>query len=299
MWNRFLKDFLSFSSSDRNGIVVLSVLIISALLAAILVPSFMDRKRMSSEIDFEALVSSFYSEKEERPVTESPLPAEKPFHFDPNRIGREDMRKLGFNEQLASTYANYLASGGRFLKKEDVKKVYGMTDGLFNRLEPYMIIPTAIEKPAAEIMIPPVIEKMMIELNSADSSELRKLPGIGPVFSSRIIRFRELLGGFYSSGQLMEVYGISPELFEKISEQVQVDSSYIKKIDINNASFSELLRHPYISREQVQRIFGYIQREGCFFSDEDLFHNGIFDSLSLLKLRPYLVFYSSESDLKK
>jgi competence protein ComEA len=297
MWNRFLKDFLSFSSADRNGIIVLSVLIISALLAAILVPSFMDRKRMSSEIDFEALLSTFYSEKSEQPeLIESPLPVIKPFRFDPNRIGREEMQKLGFNEQLASTYANYLASGGRFFKKEDVKKIYGMTDDFYNSLEPYMDILSERERPSAEIVMSPQTELIMIELNSADSSELRKLHGIGPVFSSRIIRYRELLGGFHSTDQLMEVYGISPELYQRVSAQLQVDTSCIRLIDVNNATFSELLRHPYISREQVQRIFAYIQHEGCFLSEGDLFRSGIFDSLSLQKLRPYLLFHSSEAD---
>lgn len=85
----------------------------------------------------------------------------------------------------------------------------------------------------------------IIEINGADSAELTLLNGIGPVFASRIVKYRQKLGGFISKEQLLEVYGFKPEVMEKIKDNISVDTSLIIPIKINSATFKEIIRHPY------------------------------------------------------
>ena len=83
-----------------------------------------------------------------------------------------------------------------------------------------------------------------IELNSADTTALKSLPGIGSVFASRIIKYRELLGGFVSISQLLEVYGLDSTRYSRIAGLVVADSAAIRKLSVNSLRFAELLRHP-------------------------------------------------------
>jgi competence protein ComEA len=96
-----------------------------------------------------------------------------------------------------------------------------------------------------------------IDINMADSAQLLPLPGIGPVYAGRIIKYRSLLGGFVSVEQLGEVYGIPAETIQEIRSQVYIDSTVIRKIHIDSATFRELLRHPYLEYNEVKALVKY------------------------------------------
>jgi len=95
---------------------------------------------------------------------------------------------------------------------------------------------------------------LSIELNSADTTELKSLRGIGSGFARRIVKFRDKLGGFYCKEQLLEVYGLDENIFNLIKDEVLVDASTIKKIKVNELSIKELKNHPYISYYQALAI---------------------------------------------
>ena len=97
-------------------------------------------------------------------------------------------------------------------------------------------------------------EMPVIELNTADSLQLVSLPGIGPYYASRIMKYRSMLGGFVSKKQLLEVYGFNPETYNLVKDRVTVDTSMIVKIDINNATFKEVLKHPYFDYKTTLRV---------------------------------------------
>ncbi len=97
----------------------------------------------------------------------------------------------------------------------------------------------------------------VLELNSADTLQLQELRGIGPAFARRIVAYREKLGGYYAKEQLMEVYGFSAELYEKVKNQVKVNPSLIKKIDVNAYDIGYLKRHPYISYYEAKAIVDF------------------------------------------
>ena len=94
----------------------------------------------------------------------------------------------------------------------------------------------------------------VVELNSADSTTLRRVPGIGPVFASRIVRFRSLLGGFYTVSQLREVYGIDEERYRSLAPWFRVDTAGIVPLRVNQLSYKQLASHPYLSKAQVRSL---------------------------------------------
>ena len=129
-----------------------------------------------------------------------------------------------------------------------------------------------------------------LNINSCDSADLERLPFLGPVLSSRVVRYRKLLGGFVSVSQLCEVYGLSDSAVLILSERLSVDTGLIRKIDINNAQFGELLRHPYLERGDVQSIVKYRDLKGSIGSIEELVENLILSQPKAEKVKPYLSF---------
>ncbi|MFA5814343.1 MAG: helix-hairpin-helix domain-containing protein [Bacteroidales bacterium] len=120
----------------------------------------------------------------------------------------------------------------------------------------------------------------IIEINSADSLALLDLPGIGPVFAKRIIKYRQMLGGFAYPEQLKEVYGMDSARLSGFIKQIRIDTSGIRKMDINKATFKELLAHPYLEYEQVKAIARFRDKKGLLGSPGELWAAGVLaDSL--------------------
>ena len=127
-----------------------------------------------------------------------------------------------------------------------------------------------------------------IDINRADSAQLLPLPGIGPVFAGRIIRYRDLLGGYISESQLSEVYGLPRETIETISGQLVIDTSAVRKLELNRATFRELLRHPYLEYRDVQSLVSFRDFNDNIRSFRELQLNHILPDSLLLRIRPYL-----------
>jgi competence protein ComEA len=127
----------------------------------------------------------------------------------------------------------------------------------------------------------------IVELNNSDTTELDGLPGIGPTYARRIIKYREMLGGYYKKEQILEVYGMRPENFNLFEKYIHTDTSLIRKISLNTATFKEINAHPYISYEQTKAIFK-CRNKGLTINWELLEKNKIFDSLETKKLIPYI-----------
>lgn len=139
----------------------------------------------------------------------------------------------------------------------------------------------------------PRVEKLApgetISLNSSDTAEWKKIPGIGSVFASRIVKYRNRLGGFASMLQLLEVYGIDREMFAKITPFITEDDRF-EKLDANTLEFKELLRHPYLNYKQVKAITDLRRRKGRIESIRELEMLDEFTTEDIDRLRPYLTF---------
>lgn len=134
----------------------------------------------------------------------------------------------------------------------------------------------------------PPRQNAIIDINNCDSSRLVTLPGIGPVLSARIIKYRNLLGGYASVNQLKEVYGLPGETFDMILPLVTADSSDVIRIKINKADFKELLRHPYLEKSDVSAIMKYRELEGSIGGINDLIVHKLITEEKALKVLPYL-----------
>lgn len=129
-----------------------------------------------------------------------------------------------------------------------------------------------------------------IDLNSCDSAMLVKLPGIGPVLSVRIIKFRNLLGGFANVEQLKEVYGLPEETYQIIRERVYADTLHISRIRINTAEYKELSHIYYLGKFEIAAIIKYRDLKGRINCIGDLTENKLISKDKANKIRLYLSF---------
>ena len=132
----------------------------------------------------------------------------------------------------------------------------------------------------------------MVELNSADTTRLKMLRGIGSGYAKMIVSYREKLGGFYKAEQLLEVYKFSDETYQKIKHQLQVDTTLIRKIKVNTATVKELKAHPYISYYQALSIVENreLQVEMRYNSLYDMVVDEDLKEEDILKVAPYFSF---------
>ena len=101
-----------------------------------------------------------------------------------------------------------------------------------------------------------------INLNSADTTDLKSLPGIGSFFAKNIVEYREKLGGFVEKKQLLEVYAFDTARMSNIENLIVIDSIELRKIKVNSDDFKTILRHPYIEYEDVKKIINYRESKG-------------------------------------
>ncbi|MBS4069916.1 MAG: helix-hairpin-helix domain-containing protein [Algoriphagus sp.] len=132
-----------------------------------------------------------------------------------------------------------------------------------------------------------------LPFSEADSVTLQIVPGIGSATASRIIKYRERLGGFHSKDQLKEVFGLKPEVIEGIWEYFDFDPGISKKIKINTVELEELSKHPYISFQEAKVLIAFKKQHGNFNSPQDLLKIKIFREEWVKKIAPYLQFDSN------
>jgi len=133
-------------------------------------------------------------------------------------------------------------------------------------------------------------QKKFTDINTCDSSELVKLPGIGPVLSARILKYRRYLGGYSSTAQLKEVYGLSPETYELIKGRVFADTGVIRRIGINTADYKELLRIRYLEKYEISAILKYRELNGRINNINELTDNKLITGEKAQRVGPYLRF---------
>jgi DNA uptake protein ComE-like DNA-binding protein len=137
---------------------------------------------------------------------------------------------------------------------------------------------------------PSLRQRPLTDINLSDSAALDRLPGIGPVLSARIIKYRRLLGGFACIEQLKEIYGLPAETYELIKGKVFADSTFIKRININTCVYRDLVRIPYFEKYEVTAILKYREIKGRINSMTDLAGNKLITTDKAKRVGPYLKF---------
>lgn len=353
----FWNNYNNFSKSDRNAILILSVLILLSIIANIIINNIQLKSNYNSA-EYEKLFES-YTKSNNISKTKRAL-----FDFDPNTIVPEKLDSFDLPDNIKRNLLNYRNAGGHFYNKNQFRKIYGMNDSIFEKIEKYIVLSEIFANDSSRhitttktitgIINPNIadynqlvdfgfnsfqarnlinfrskaglfknkydllkiygvdsvffksIEEhvyiensedakslkgesvIVIELNSADSAKLIQLNGVGSVYANRIIKYRDLLGGFYSTSQLLEVYNFTEETFKKIENNITADTLLIRKIRLNFAEFPELLRHPYFKKKQVEAIINFRNKNGPFQNITQLKSNGLVDSETYLRIEPYL-----------
>jgi len=133
-------------------------------------------------------------------------------------------------------------------------------------------------------------ELSLMDFSESDSIVLQVVPGIGQVLAGRIIKYRESLGGLHNEQQLLEVYGITAEVAQRVFEYFPLTPAIRHKLKINQLEASQLAAHPYISFGHAKVIVAYRKQHGNYTTAEDLLKIKIFNEEWLARLRPYLEF---------
>lgn len=205
------------------------------------------------------------------------------FIFNPNTVSESELLRLGLSNKTAITFLKFRNKGFEFRKKEDLKKVYGISGALYEKLQAYIYIEPQQKVSEAKTIEP---ARRQIELNSADSMLLLEIKGVGPAFAKRIVKYRDLLGGFINKAQLKEIYGFTEEMYLNISPQIKV-AGEVAKININTDDFKKVNRHPYLSYEITKQIFNVRRKQAV---GEKELKEIIQDEALYEKIVPYINF---------
>jgi len=283
-----IKNYLAITKKEWNGLVVLVILIVLTALMPY-VYQLLHKDNTINKKDFDEALSQLTkvggdSSNHFKTNANNTHHQMAMFPFNPNTVSVEQWEQLGLTEKQAGVIKHYLAKGGRFYTKQDLKKIYTLSDGDFSRLEPYVDIPRAAGGPKEPLTV------KMIEINSADSTKLSKIPGIWPALAKRIFRYKERLGGFIDKQQLKEIYGLDSSKFDELAPRVSVNAGLIKKISINSISLSQFQLFPYLSYKQKNAIIEYRNQHGNYTSIADFKNIAILDEVILRKIEPYLAF---------
>ena len=224
------------------------------------------------------------------------IKTESLFEFDPNEATHEQFVQLGLLPRVATMIEKYRKKGGKFFRKEDFKKIYGITDADYELLEPFIRIEQAPPKAAfakqeKKFEKPPAKkpEVVFIDINTATKEEWQKLKGIGPYYSDKITRFREKLGGFSSIEQISMTYGLKDSTFQVIKPFLK-PSPVFRKIKINHVDAKTLSSHPYLKWNQANVLKKYQENHGAILDIETFSKIAVFSKEDIEKLEPYLDF---------
>ncbi|MEO8721157.1 MAG: helix-hairpin-helix domain-containing protein [Ginsengibacter sp.] len=309
MW-QFLNAYFSFTKKEREGIILVLILIPILFALPYLFEYFnkeekIDSKQFQKEIadlnidnsgrnfyDSSKYGSDYRSDYQKNSVNNKFTV----FYFDPNTTPVADWIRLGIREKTAMTIQKYLSKGGKFYKPDDIKKIWGLSESDAQRLIPYVSIKNSrkdfyysdTNRFVAKTEFIKKSSFQKVDINVADTLGYISLPGIGSKLSKRIISFREKLGGFYSIDQIAETYLLPDSTFQKIRKFLVLENKKIKKININLATVDEMKSHPYIRYYMANAVFQYRQQHGDYHSIEDIKKIMIVTDEIYNKVSPYL-----------
>lgn len=300
MW----KDFFYFSRSERRGIIILVVLIAAVCTYIWFIPA-RDTGEMKDDPEFEKEYEAFITSIQE--IEPAPKAGHKKSAFqkrmvtlapfDPNTADSTTFLDLGLPPWMAGNILRYRAKGGQFRRPEDFRKIYGLTEDQFAVLLPYISIP---DKPRTKDTVRLLVRKeirdtlqhfkyptgTVINLNRADTTELKKIPGIGSAIAGMIVSYRKRLGGFYKIEQLGDI-DLS---VDKLQPWFTVDENDTQRLNLNKASIERLKAHPYINFYQAKVIVEYRRKKGKIQSLKQLELYEEFTPNDLDRIAPYISF---------
>ncbi|NDV57287.1 ComEA family DNA-binding protein [Bacteroides sp. 519] len=305
MW----KDFFYFSKIERQGILFLIALIVIIGVIGNMPHLFRPNDTVDINTDevktaYEAFLNSieevevdketsYYTKNKPEPVLAA---------FDPNTADSATFLKLGLPTWMAGNILKYRAKGGKFREADDFKKIYGLSKEQYNKLKPYIRIVSLPKESShkdtvrllAEHIQKDTIHRVIkypagtvIDINKADTTELKKIPGIGSGMAHRITNYRKELGGFHAVAQLADIH-IDVEKFKDWF--IVGNEPPITKVNLNRAGIEQLRKHPYINFYQAKAIVECRKKRGNLSGMQQLTLLDEFTETDFEKLKHYICF---------
>ena len=305
---------ISFRKTDRNAILLLILIVVVVVVTFPLLGEREDASTLPSQLR-SGLAKNRHS------VTQKPqYYAQKQdatgelFYFDPNTADSTQLLRLGLRPWQVRNIYKYRAKGGRYRQKEDFALLYGLTLEQYRRLEPYIRIkPEAMARDyfndtrasslrygafssydtAQAPTIRPtgydnknkLAQGEFVDINTADTAELKRIPGIGSYFARRIVELRQRRQAFVSPEELLSIRN-----FPETALTYMTASQNFAKIHINQSSLQQLKAHPLINYTQATDILRYRRLNGNIRSVNDISNLPSFTPEQLARLKPFLLF---------
>ncbi|MGB3850938.1 MAG: helix-hairpin-helix domain-containing protein [Tunicatimonas sp.] len=299
----WINDYFAFSQTEVRGTVVLLLftLIVVGLSAFYTSRSPTVSVPESDWVALEALVAQLDSNQ-----ATAARPTEKHITlrpFNPNTADSATLTQLGLSPWVARRVVRYRNKGGVFRVKSDFKKMYGLPEATYEQLYDYLQLPekrrrTTVDRSTyrsdklAKAYAKPAKtapRRAPLDINVADTALLKQLPGIGSTLSARIVKYRQLLGGFHSLEQLQEVYNMSERGGVSLRTEAYIaEENQVRRLNINRVDVKTLAQHPYISWEVARAVVNHRQDYGEYQTVEDLREVYLINEELFAKLAPYL-----------
>ncbi len=301
-----IRKYFGISMREANGVFLLLIILIIVLLSPLVYNQFLYNGYSNYRLDAVKLdsLTDIYEENLRNITNANQEISTVPdtiFPFNPNTISFEQMILLGFDSVISRRITRYRNKSGQFFVKRDLLKIYDFPESLYNDLEEYIDLPDGIPEEQHEqvqtqgwtgnISAKKSTPQMKLNINLADTGQLMILKGIGSILSNRIIKYRDLLGGYSNIDQLNDVYGLRGKALQLIKSVVFIDSLFIpEKIEINFSGWEEMVRHPYINSQLANDILKLRSDKGYLKNIDQLREIPCTNDSILLRIEPYIKF---------
>ena len=288
------------SRRQAIGAVVLLVLVVSVEVFIHLVPQ---RPKTEQQTEEMVQIADSLAQKRYRYTYDTIRICLRP--FDPNTADSTTLLQLGLKRWQVRNLLKYRSAGGTYRQSSDLRRLYGMTDSMYLALEPYICIDTlrfarrdTLRRDTIPLRYTSLKKDTIIELNSADTTDLQYIRGIGSAIAKQIIRYREQLGGYYSAEQIREIERLQEYdrdtlmyfTFDSILPHLTACADSIQPIPVNHSSIQRLQRHPYLRFEQAKALYTLRRNRFRLHSLDELRPLAEFTEQDLDRLKWYLSF---------
>ncbi|WP_326936781.1 ComEA family DNA-binding protein [Flavobacterium sp. PL11] len=263
-----------FTSDQRKGIFALLLLIVVLQVTYFFVDFSVLPTNNPQKQQWLSLQSQVDSMKNIDKIKDKKI-----YLFNPNFITDYKGYKLGLSVAEIDRLLEFRKTNKYVNSAEEFQQVTQISDSLLKEISPLFKFPDWItnKKPFKKFEnynVQAFAKKektVAIDINTATKEDLIKIYGIGEALSMRILKQRDILGGFISMEQMNDVWGLSPEVIENLNLNFKITTPpIIKKIDINNASLKELSQFYYFKYPLAREIITYRSMNGDFKNIEDL-----------------------------
>jgi len=276
------KSYFIFSKKEQRGIMVLGIILLGTMLMGILFPrKEMAMKDKSNKYYYEK--RNAY-EKNNRSESIASLPRGPLFNFDPNTMDSITAIRLGIPSRQVITLMRYRNKGGRFYRKEDIAKLYGLKKELVEKLIPYVVIKNVDRNTTYHTTYRKLLDynhqkftnrtglvkeevnknlnEWSIDINIADENQWAVKTKLSPAIIQNIIRYRNYLGGFTNLNQMKKVYGFTEAKYYLLKPHFTLGKMNKRKPNASTMSFESWKKLGLFQDREIIQILRIRKEKG-------------------------------------